>query len=237
MTDVETEANGLLTYDRAVDQGGPGARGGRQQGRLLVKARRHQVTEVIPTSQEEPQTWHYTTEKPAEDWIKPDFKDSRLEAGPGRLRHRGTPGASSAREWKTDDIWIRREFTLPEGKFRDLQLSLHHDDDAEVYINGVLAAKMNGVHDGLRRDADQGRGRGGLEARQERHRGALPSVQRRPVHRRRTDRLTATGAMTGRLGYWGRLGGWGRVFSPVQLNPTSVPSIHAVSFTSMARGG
>jgi hypothetical protein len=47
-------------------------------------------------------------------------------------------------EWKTDDIWLRREFTLPEGKYSDLQLLLHHDDDVEVYINGVQAVKIKG---------------------------------------------------------------------------------------------
>ncbi len=45
-------------------------------------------------------------------------------------------------EWKTDDIWIRREFTLPDEKFGELLLFLHHDEDAEVYINGVLALKV-----------------------------------------------------------------------------------------------
>jgi hypothetical protein len=41
-------------------------------------------------------------------------------------------------------IWIRREFTLPElstAEIKDLQLSLHHDEDCEVYINGVVATK------------------------------------------------------------------------------------------------
>ena len=47
-------------------------------------------------------------------------------------------------EWKTDDIWIRREIVLPEGDFTHLQLLVHHDDDAEVYLNGVLAATLPG---------------------------------------------------------------------------------------------
>ena len=42
------------------------------------------------------------------------------------------------------DIWIRRSFELPEGKLNDPQLLLHHDDDVEVYLNGVLAFKAKG---------------------------------------------------------------------------------------------
>ena len=56
----------------------------------------------------------------------------------------GTPGAVVRTVWKTDDIWIRREFTLPEMKTDNLWLNLHHDEDAEIYFNGVLAAKVSG---------------------------------------------------------------------------------------------
>ena len=47
-------------------------------------------------------------------------------------------------EWNTADIWLRREITLAEEKWNDLQLRLHHDEDAEVYVNGVLAATASG---------------------------------------------------------------------------------------------
>jgi hypothetical protein len=47
-------------------------------------------------------------------------------------------------EWKTFDIWLRREFMLPKGKFANLHFLLHHDEDAEIYLNGVLAAKVAG---------------------------------------------------------------------------------------------
>ena len=47
-------------------------------------------------------------------------------------------------EWKTPDIWIRREFDLPKVDLSTLSLLMHHDDDVEVYLNGVLAIKVKG---------------------------------------------------------------------------------------------
>jgi hypothetical protein len=47
--------------------------------------------------------------------------------------------------WTTPDIWLRRSFDLPAGfAATNPQLFLHHDEDAEIYINGVLALKVTG---------------------------------------------------------------------------------------------
>jgi hypothetical protein len=77
-------------------------------------------------------------------WIKPDFDDRPWKAGPGGFGTSGTPGAVVRTEWKTGDIWLRRAITLPDGPFTHLHLQVHHDDDAEIYLNGVLAAKLSG---------------------------------------------------------------------------------------------
>jgi hypothetical protein len=141
ITDVESEVNGLLTYDRAVIKADLDRVAAVNKGDV---SRVPQVRVVVPTSQEKGQTWRYTEEKPADDWFKPDFDDSGWKEGPGGFGTRGTPGAVVRTEWKTSDIWIRREFTLPQGDFTKLYLLLHHDEDAEVYLNGVLAAKVPG---------------------------------------------------------------------------------------------
>lgn len=51
-------------------------------------------------------------------------------------------------EWASADIWLRTEFDLPEGDTTNLQLSVHHDEDAEIYLNGVLAARLAGYTTG-----------------------------------------------------------------------------------------
>jgi hypothetical protein len=82
--------------------------------------------------------------KPADDWAAPAFDASSWKEGPAGFGKPGTPNVTPRTEWKTDDVWIRREVTLPEFKGGEVALRIYHDDDADVYINGVPAAKLSG---------------------------------------------------------------------------------------------
>jgi len=103
-----------------------------------------QVSTVVAHSREKEQLWRYTFAKPAEGWFESDFNDSSWKSGPGGFGTVGTPGAVVRTKWDTDAIWLRRTIVLPAGPFTHLHLQLHHDDDVEVYLNGVLAAKLAG---------------------------------------------------------------------------------------------
>lgn len=104
------------------------------------------ITEVVPTSRDNAQIWFYTLDKPADNWMQVRFDSSAAgwKRGPGGFGTRGTPGSRVRTLWNTSDIWLRRSFTLGQDVREDLCLLIHHDEDAEVYINGVLAAKLDG---------------------------------------------------------------------------------------------
>ncbi|MGB2822695.1 MAG: sugar-binding domain-containing protein [Phycisphaerae bacterium] len=136
-TDVEIEVNGLMTYDRAITK---------MDVEKVAAANRGDfppppiVKTIVPTSQKQAVEWRYTTEKPPKGWSDADFDDSAWKKGPAGFGEPTTPGAVVRTNWKTADIWIRREFELADTKFMDLNLCIHHDEDVEVYINGVRAA-------------------------------------------------------------------------------------------------
>ena len=94
---------------------------------------------VVPTSQTTPQTWQYTTTTPVANWMDSNFDDSSWNTGSGAFGTSGTPGISPNTTWNTSDIWLRRTFTMPAGTFNNLKFLLYHDEDVEVYVNGVLA--------------------------------------------------------------------------------------------------
>ena len=144
LTDVETEGNGLLTYDRAVIKPNLELTAEANKGDFSHVA---QEMVIVPTSQAKGQVWSYTFDKPAADWYKPDFDDAKWKKGEGAFgaNIRGVPIRT---QWKTDDVWLRREATLPADAFPKPYLTMFHDEDAEVYFNGVLAAKVKGYNTG-----------------------------------------------------------------------------------------
>jgi len=140
-TDVEIEVNGLMTYDRAIIKM-PAERVAKANRRVYLPPPK--ISTLVPTSEKEVQTWRYTTEKPADGWERPEFDDAAWKSGPGGFGREDTPGAVVRTPWTGRDIWLRRPFSLERMDLALPCLRIHHDEDAEVYLNGVPAAKLTG---------------------------------------------------------------------------------------------
>ena len=81
--------------------------------------------------------WRYTTARPAGDWFGAFFDDNGWKTG-----HAGfgddVPGSKPRTAW-TDtpgDIWLRTDFDVASADMAALRMSIHHDEDVEVYVNG-----------------------------------------------------------------------------------------------------
>jgi hypothetical protein len=142
LTDVERESNGLLTYDRAVVKPLEEFIAAANRGEFPPLPPPPVSHDLLPTSEEVPQAWSYTVLQPPEDWMQPAFDASHWKTGQAPFGR----GYAHNTEWSETpgDIWIRREFQLPAEIPKTLSLTAIHDEDVEIYFNGVLAASAKG---------------------------------------------------------------------------------------------
>ncbi|HTL73916.1 MAG TPA: PA14 domain-containing protein, partial [bacterium] len=143
ITDVEIELNGMLTYDRKVLK--PNLR--RMQAAIRAPLAQYNFSTAVASSQNSGQVWKYTTIAPAASWFTTNYSDAAWTSGSGGFGTASTPGAVVRTTWNTPDIWLRRTFNpgaLTAQQVSNLVFNLHHDEDVEIYINGVLAYSAGG---------------------------------------------------------------------------------------------
>lgn len=76
-----------------------------------------------------------------------NFDDSSWKSGKGGFGAGYVPGGIITTEWSGSDIYLRKTFTLnltSDAEVEYLTARIHHDEDAEVYLNGVLAFTVKG---------------------------------------------------------------------------------------------
>jgi putative heme-binding domain-containing protein len=98
------------------------------------------------TSEQSGMVWRMCLIRPGEGWYLPQFDDRTWTNAFGGFGTAETPGALVGTEWRGENIWLRREFMLPPtfsaNKGRRLVLRIHHDEDATVYLNGQMVARL-----------------------------------------------------------------------------------------------
>lgn len=90
---------------------------------------------ILPMGKEEMWDGKYTTSTPKSGWEQNAFNDRQWKSGKGAFGTQGIQATSTV--WETKEIWVRREFTLPEiSNDAPIYLIYSHDDDFELYLNG-----------------------------------------------------------------------------------------------------
>jgi hypothetical protein len=141
-TDIETECNGLMTYDREVIK--LDVEKAADAARRLCHTRAPIFRELVPTSLEHPQEWKYATTEQAGGWTEPGFDDRSWKTGTGVFgSERKVKNIPIGTVWTENDIYLRRTFMLSKVP-EEFGLRICHDEDAEVYINGKLVKRIAG---------------------------------------------------------------------------------------------
>jgi GH43 family beta-xylosidase len=83
--------------------------------------------------------WKYTFDKPADKWMDPGFVNNGWQSGEKGFANEVTKGSTVLRRqtiWNSDDIWVRKQFTMKTPPSDYLQLLVNHGGPTEVYIDG-----------------------------------------------------------------------------------------------------
>jgi hypothetical protein len=137
--DVETECNGLLTYDRRVEKISPARLAAMNSGELF----RQPMTVLLTNAVFGTPVWRYTFAKPSPLWNLPGFDDHTWPKGPGGFGTDFTRGSRVRTTWNTSDIWLRRYFVLGNDTLDGARFYLHHDKSVQVYLNGIEALRTS----------------------------------------------------------------------------------------------
>jgi len=138
ISDIETEINGLVTYDRKKFKVNP------EKFAAAVKKLQQtppKIYTITPSSRKQAILWSYTTTPPDTKWNKPGFDTSSWKKAPAGFGTK-TFGSVVRTKWTSQDIWLRRNFELETLNFNEPYLYINQNDNAEVYINGLMVDRL-----------------------------------------------------------------------------------------------
>ncbi|MEO6497694.1 MAG: DUF4965 domain-containing protein, partial [Mucilaginibacter sp.] len=99
-------------------------------------------TNILPAADESSWSGRYTFTTPATGWQNAAFNDNAWSVGKAVFSSNDTKETL----WNTPDIWVRRKFTLTTANRHRLLLKLYHDDNVQVYLNGVQINASTGYN-------------------------------------------------------------------------------------------
>jgi hypothetical protein len=140
-TDVETEVNGLMTYDREVVKIPQPALAEISKS---LSVNLPSVATMLPASEMDGRAWRYVTGQPADAWASPGFDDSAWQSGLAPFGGGKPEGVPVRTPWTTPQIWMRQGFEWKGAATAGLHLLVAHDDAATIFVNGVEAASVKG---------------------------------------------------------------------------------------------
>ena len=122
---------------------------------VLKHFNKERVT-ILPTADVDPQEWKYTMSNPGYNWYSPGFNDSNWSTGKGGFGNGDVGDGVIGTRWSSNTIWLRKTIeigNLSEEEIDNMTIRIFHDEDAIVYINGVLALSVSGyVTDYIKKD-------------------------------------------------------------------------------------
>lgn len=98
---------------------------------------------LVADARDQAAVWRHHQGAVPEDWPAQAFDDRGWAEGRAGFGRGGTPGARVGTRWHGPQIHLRTRFLLTEIPDA-LVLTLHHDEDVAIYLNGALVLERRG---------------------------------------------------------------------------------------------
>ncbi|MGY4386190.1 hypothetical protein ACVWYN_003240 [Pedobacter sp. UYP24] len=112
-------------------------------GRVLPVRGNARAKVILPSQEVKSVEWKYSFNKPLAGWDQISFDDTSWKSGQSGF------GKAGNTAWISDEIWLRKKINfghLSSAELENLVLSVNHNSNVEIYINGVEACGMEGFN-------------------------------------------------------------------------------------------
>ncbi|MCH2375976.1 MAG: hypothetical protein MK538_17460, partial [Planctomycetes bacterium] len=100
---------------------------------------------LVSTAEKDEVEWHYTLQRPLENWTSVDFDDGAWLKGPSAFGDSVDANDNVRTAWETPGIWLRRRFDATESDVDgQLYVRLRHQEDVDVFLNGTRILRSLG---------------------------------------------------------------------------------------------
>lgn len=96
---------------------------------------------ILAAADEKAYQFSFTETAPKKEWNGVDFDASAWKSGAAPF---GDLWAQAGTEWKSNKLWAIRSFQLGQDIPEQLYLKISHDDNVEVYLNGLQILSKKG---------------------------------------------------------------------------------------------
>ena len=96
---------------------------------------------ILAAADEKAYQFSFTETAPKKEWNAVDFDASAWKSGAAPF---GDLWAQAGTEWKSNKLWAIRSFQLSQDIPEQLYLKISHDDNVEVYLNGLQILDKKG---------------------------------------------------------------------------------------------
>ncbi len=100
---------------------------------------------LLPASDESKYQSSFTEIEPSANWNDLHFAVSQWKKGLGSFGDLQAAG----NQWKSKDLWVRRQFIVGDLDKGKVYLKIHHDDNVDVFLNGQKIYTHEGWNDRL----------------------------------------------------------------------------------------